>query len=66
MASLLNEVDRIKIPNFPFDGKYLKEQGLTEGKEIGSILKRLEKEWLDKDFNLDAGEAISIIKKIKN
>jgi poly(A) polymerase len=66
LASLLNEVDRIEIPNFPFGGKYLKEQGLAEGKEIGFILKRLEKEWLDKDFNLDAGEAISIIKKIKN
>ena len=65
LDSLLNEVDKIEIPSFPFNGQYLKEQGLTEGKKIGLVLKKLEKEWLDKDFNLKANEAVSIINKLK-
>jgi len=65
LGNLLNEVDKIEVPSFPFNGKYLKEQGLTEGKEIGYILKELEKVWLEKDFNLEANEAVSIINKLK-
>ena len=63
--TLLNEVEKIKIPVFPFNGQYLKAQGLTEGKEIGYALKELEKEWLEKDFNLKSNEAISIVNNIK-
>jgi len=65
LRNLLNKVDKIKIPSFPFNGQYLKEQGLHEGKEIGFALKELEKEWLDKDFNLKVNEALSIINKMK-
>ena len=65
LNNLLNEVSKIEIPIFPFNGKYLKKQGLTEGKEIGFVLRKLEKEWLDKDFNLKADEAIFIINKLK-
>ena len=66
LNNLLNQVDKIKIPNFPFNGQYLKDQGFTEGKEIGHILRELEKEWLDKDFNLNTDEAVSIVNKVKN
>ena len=62
---LLSEVDKTEIPNFPFNGQYLKEKGLTEGKEIGFVLKELEKEWLDKDFNLKANEAVDIVNRAK-
>ena len=65
LNNLFNEVDKTEIPIFPFDGQYLKEQGLSEGKEIGYVLKKLETEWLEKDFNLKASEAISIVNKIK-
>ena len=65
LGNLLDEVDKINIPSFPFSGQYLKEQGLTEGKEIGIILKKLEKEWLDRDFNLKVNEVTLIINKIK-
>jgi len=65
LNNLLNVVEKIKIPSFPFNGKYLKAQGLTEGKEIGFVLKELEKEWLEKDFNLENNEAISIVDNIK-
>jgi poly(A) polymerase len=65
LVNLLDEVNKVEIPSFPFNGQYLKEQGLAEGKEIGFILKELEKEWLDKDFNLKTNEAVSIINKVK-
>ena len=64
-ANLNNEINKIKIHNFPFNGQYLKDQGLSEGKEIGFILKKLEEEWLEKDFNLKSNEAISIVNNIK-
>ena len=35
-------------------------------KAYGETLKELEKEWLDKDFNLKGTEAVLIINKIKN
>jgi len=66
LISLLNQVDKIEIPSFPFNGEYLKRQGLTQGKVIGFALKELEKEWLNKDFNLKGTEAVLIINKIKN
>ena len=65
LDNLLNEIDKIKIPIFPFNGQYLKERGLVEGKEIGIILKELEKDWLDKDFNLKDEEATAIVAKVK-
>jgi len=65
LNTLLSEIDKIEIPSFPFNGQYLKERGLTEGKEIGFVLKELEKNWLDKDFNLKANEAFDIINKAK-
>ena len=66
LTNLLYQVDKIKIPNFPYNGQYLKDQGFTEGKEIGHILRELEKEWLDRDFNLNNNEAVFIVNKVKN
>ena len=51
---------------FPFKGQYLINQGITDGKKIGYALKELEKEWIQKDFELSTAEAKSIIEKIKN
>ena len=65
LNNLLDGVDKIEIPSFPFDGQYLKKQGLTEGKEIGYALKELEKEWLDKDFDLKTNEAALIVNKLR-
>ena len=65
LGNLNDEINKIKIPNFPYNGQYLKDQGLSEGKEIGFILKKLEKEWLEKGFNLKSNEAISIVNNIK-
>jgi poly(A) polymerase len=65
LSNLLKEVDKTKIPIFPFNGQYLIKRGLTEGKKIGLALKELEKEWVENNFNLNAKEVIFIIDKIK-
>ena len=65
MKKTFDEVDKIKIPNFPFNGKYVMDQGLEDGQKIGLALKELEKEWIHNNFNLKHQEAISIIDQIK-
>ena len=65
LRKILNDLEKIKIPNFPFNGQYVINQGLEDGKKIGYTLKELEKEWVENDFNLEAKEAIAIIDKIK-
>ena len=62
---IIEEIDKMDIPNFPFNGKYLMDQGLKDGRKIGYALKELEKEWVQKDFNLKAIEIASIVEKIK-
>jgi len=65
LNNIVNEINKIEIPNFPFNGQYLIDQGLVDGKKIGFALKELEKEWVQNDFNLKTKEAVSIVDKIK-
>ena len=60
-----SEIDKMKVPNFPFNGKYVMNRGLEDGKKIGFALKELEKEWIENNFNLKTQEAISIVDKVK-
>ena len=65
LKKIVNDLDETRVPNFPFNGKYVIDQGLKDGKMIGFALKELEKEWIEKNFFLKSQEAISIIEKIK-
>ena len=65
LNNTVEEINKINIPNFPFNGQYLMNQGLLDGKKIGYALKELEKEWIKKNFNLETKEASSIVDKIK-
>jgi poly(A) polymerase len=60
-----NKIKNVPIQRFPFDGKYLMQKGLIEGKKIGSALSVLEKKWIDNDLYLSDIEAENIISKIK-
>ena len=66
LNKIINDIDQMKIPNFPFDGKYIIDQGLEDGKKIGSALRELEEEWIKNNFNLKALEVTSIVNKVKN
>ena len=65
LKKIIKDIDKMGVPNFPFNGKFIIEQGLEDGKKIGFALKELEKEWIEKNFNLNNQEAISIIDKVK-
>ena len=65
LRKIVSEIDTIKIPNFPFNGQYIKSQGLENGRKIGYALRELEKEWVENNFNLREKEAILIVDKVK-
>ena len=56
-------LDKISIPEFPFDGKLLIKKGIQEGKKIGSILSEAKKIWVKNDFYLSSDDLEKIIKK---
>ncbi len=60
---IFKTIDNISIPKFPFDGKYLLNKGIQEGKKIGIILKEAEKIWVQNNFNLSSEDFEIIIKK---
>ena len=60
------EIDRIRIPPFPFNGQLLKDEGVIDGKKIGFALKELEDEWVKNNFKLDQEQITNIINKAKD
>ena len=61
--SFFKFINKISIPKFPFDGKFLLKKGIQQGKEIGIILKEAENQWAQNNFNLSAEDFELIIKK---
>ena len=66
LKKIRSDIDKIEVPNFPFNGKYVMDRGIEDGKKIGFALKEMEKKWIENNFNLNSQEAISIITKIKS
>ncbi len=61
--NVLDNIKKINIPKFLFDGNYLKENGMKEGALIGKTLKQIENEWLDNDFKVSNKRVLNIIKE---
>ena len=55
----------MSTPHFVINGKYLKKQGLTEGKLIGRALKELESIWIQNNFKISDKDIEIIINKFK-
>ena len=47
-----DEIVKMKIPKFKFDGKYLLDKGFSEGKKIGALLKQIEEKWVSDNFTI--------------
>ena len=60
---LINEIKTLKVPEFPLTGKYLINKGFKSGRKIGEILKKVEKVWIENDFNLKKEDLNNLIKK---
>ena len=65
LKKIFSDVDKIEIPNFPFNGKYVIDQGIKDGKKIGFALKEMEKAWIENNFNLNTQEASSVLDRVK-
>ena len=63
---IFKDIANVQIPNFPFNGYYLKKKGISEGKKMGLILKKLENEWLNNNYELSEKNALIIIEKNNN
>ena len=59
---VFNNIKKINVPKFPYDGNFLKDKGMKEGALIGKTLKLLEKEWLDNNFKISEDKVLKIIK----
>ena len=47
---------------FPINGKYLIQNGMREGSELGKVLKIIEDEWIDNNFKISKDRVKEIIK----
>ncbi len=63
LVNILKKIELTNIPEFPLTGKDLLERGLQSGKKVGEILKKIEKKWIENDFNLKDEELKNLIKK---
>ena len=61
-SETLKKILKSKTHQFRIDGKYLMERGMKEGKLLGKVLKKIEKEWVDNNFNISDDRVKEIIK----
>ena len=66
LNKILKNIEQASLPNFPYDGAYLIKKGLSEGKNIGLALKKLEQNWIENNYKLSEEKAHFIIKNIKD
>ncbi len=56
---MLDEIENWIEPEFPLDGKDVKEAGIKEGPAIGRMLAALEEWWVDQDFSPDRNSLLA-------
>ena len=54
----INQIKNFKKPMFPIKGEDILRIGLHEGPEIGLILKKIEKKWVNSDFSFSRQELL--------
>ena len=65
-SETLNKILKTIVPIFPIDGETLKQKGMQEGQSLGSVLKTLEKEWINNNFEISNERVNEIIKVNSN
>ena len=61
-SETLKKILKSKTHQFHIDGEYLMERGMKEGKLLGRVLKKIEEEWVDNNFNISDNRVKEIIK----
>ena len=62
----LEKILKSKIRHFPIDGKYLMNNGMKQGTQMGKALKQIEEEWMGNDFKISQDQIKAIIRLHSN
>ena len=65
-SDTLKKILQSKKHNLPVDGKYLMENGMKQGSQIGKVLKRIEEEWIKNNFKISEDQMKEIIRLHSN
>ena len=60
---VLKEINNFQIPHFKYDGNFLLSKGFSEGKNLGELIKKIEKAWVDNNFHLSDLEVQNLLEK---
>lgn len=60
-TKLLKRLSKWEKPVFPIAGSDLQKQGIVPGKQMGELLKALEKQWVDSNFALSKKKLLAAI-----
>ena len=60
---ILSKIEQTFIPKFPVTGNDLLKQGVKSGKEVGTILKKIEKKWIETNFQISSEDIKILLKK---
>lgn len=58
-AKIMKKIEAFEFPEFPLKGRDIMEQGIDDPRKISSVLKELEKVWIESDFTLTKEELSS-------
>ena len=62
----LKKILQSKKKKFPVDGKYLMDNGMKQGSQIGKVLKKIEEEWIKNNFKISEDQMKEIIRLHSN
>tara|TARA_B100001248_G_scaffold248995_1_gene221782 strand:- start:485 stop:1747 length:1263 start_codon:yes stop_codon:yes gene_type:complete len=61
-SETLQKILESKTQKFPIDGKYLMNNGMKQGSQMGKVLKKVEEEWIKNDFQISEDQMKEIIR----
>ena len=61
-SEILKKILQSKKQKLPVDGKYLMDNGMKQGSQMGKVLKNIEEEWIKNDFKISEDQIKEIIR----
>ena len=65
-SDILKKILQSKKQKFPIDGKYLMDNGMKQGSQMGKVLKKIEEEWIKNNFKISEDQMKEIIRLNSN
>ena len=65
-SDTLKKILQSKKQKFPIDGKYLMDNGMKQGSQMGKVLKKIEEEWIKNNFQISEDQIKEIIRLHSN